>query len=153
MRAAPAVGVQAGRSLGWRVFQAGVAALAVTALSAWVLGHLQMASWPALAMGPPAAVAAWMACRCPSVALVWDGQVWSADSQIGTLDVMLDLGGWLLLRLRPDDATRPVQWTPVSRADAGPAFHALRAAVYCRAHQPTPGVRAAREGSLVAPPD
>jgi NAD(P)-dependent dehydrogenase (short-subunit alcohol dehydrogenase family) len=52
MRAAPAVSVRAGRSLGWRVFQAGVAALAVTALAAWVLGHLQSASWPALALGP-----------------------------------------------------------------------------------------------------
>ena len=153
MRAAPAVSVQAGRSLGWRVFQAGVAALAVTALAAWVLGHLQSASWPALALGPPAAVAAWMAFRCPSVALAWDGQVWAADSQTGTLDVMLDLDGWLLLRLRPNDATQPVRWMPVSRADAGPAFHALRAAVYCRAYEPTPGVSPAREGRRVSSPD
>jgi hypothetical protein len=153
MRAAPAVSVQAGRSPGWLFFQSAVTALAVTALAAWVLAHLQQPAWPALALGPLAAALAWRVFRRPPVALLWNGLVWSADGQNGTLEVMIDLGGWLLLRLRPDDASGRALWMPVSRGDAGPSFHGLRAAVYCRASEPTPGVRPAREGSRVAPPD
>jgi hypothetical protein len=153
MRAAPAVSVQAGRSPGWRVFQAAAWALALTTLAAWVLGHLQMPPWPSLLLAAPVFALAWWAARTPPIDLAWDGQAWSADGQTGLVEVMLDLGGWLLLRWRPDGGPGPARWIPVSRADAGPAFHALRAAVYCRAYKPTPGVRPARDGSRVASPD
>ena len=152
MRAAPAVSVQAGRSPGWRTVQTALAAWAATALAAWVLGHLQQPFWPALTLVPLAAAWAWRAGRQPPVALVWDGQSWSADGQTGVLEVMIDLGAWLLLRLRSAEAGRRTRWIPVSRADAGPAFHALRAAVYCRAYEPSSGVRPASEGSRAAPP-
>ena len=152
MRTAPAVSVQAGRSAGWRAFQALLAALSVAALGAWVLGHLQQPSWPALMLAPLVAAWAWHAGRQSPVTLVWDGQAWTANGEAGALEVMIDLGGWLLLRLWPGEARRQARWIAVSRVDAGPAFHALRAAVYCRAYEPTPGLRPASDGSHVAPP-
>jgi hypothetical protein len=43
---------------------------------------------------------------------------------------MLDVNGFLLLRVQPADARR-ARWVGLSTADAGPAGHLLRAAVYC----------------------
>jgi len=71
--------------------------------------------------------------------LRWDGQRWSAEPPHGApaevdLTVAIDLGAWMLLRLRrtgagPRRAWR-VAWLPVQRRGHEAHWHALRCAVY-----------------------
>ena len=130
MRAAPAVSVRASRAGAWRGLQALLCALAAAATAAWVLGHLQQTAWPALAAGAVAGVLAWWLAPERAVDLSWDGQRWSAGGAAGRLDVMLDLGPWMLLRLQPVAEPRAPVWIPIAAAEAGAAWHALRAAAY-----------------------
>ena len=153
MRAPPAVSVDCSGGAGWRLFQAAVPALAVCALLAWALGWAQMPVFPALAAAPVVAAVAWRLARPTPRALSWDGQCWRLDGREGSVQVMIDLGGWLLLRVDAGPATRRRSWAAVSRADAGPALRALRAAVYCRAPEPSPGSRPALPGPQAARPD
>jgi len=155
--AAPAVSVQGKGGSAWRLLQAGLPALAAAAVIAWGLGHGQLPLWPAWATFAVMAVVAWHVLRPRTVNLSWDGQVWQADGQAGSVEVMIDLGSWLLLRLRPvappSVKTSASVWMPLSASEAGPALHALRAAVYCPAPEPTPGARTARSGPPAAQPD
>ena len=147
MRTAPAVSVPCSLGGAWRVFQALTAASAAAAFSAWALGHLQATLWPAAAAALAAGALAWRLARCAPVVLAWDGRQWTANGIPGALDVMLDLGPWLLLRLRPVQS-RPALWLPVSAAGAGAALHSLRAAAYSRTPVAGPGVRPAAPGHL-----
>ena len=70
-----------------------------------------------------------------------------------TVDVMLDLGPWLLLRWSPTLARCRRRWVSVPASEAQPNLHALRAAVYCRRSEPTPGTRSARSSRQAAEPD
>lgn len=135
----------------WRGVVTLLPALAAAALLAWGAAHLQLPSglaWPALAlMVLSVAVLAWRSARPQPLLLAWDGQRWTADGCAGDLDLMMDLGPWMLLRLRPDDTTRPAVWIPVSATDAGTARHALRAALYSRAAKPASDGLPAAPGS------
>jgi hypothetical protein len=85
-----------------------------------------------------AGLAAWAGWRWSATStwlISWSGAQWSA-SRVGAEaratappQVMLDLGHWLLLRIRPADGGRPL-WAALSRVDAGAAWHPFRAAVY-----------------------
>jgi hypothetical protein len=140
----PPVSVHCGGGRGWTWAVATLCALAAAALAAWVAGLLERFDLAAAA-ALLAAAAALLACRPwrqpRPTALVWDGSAWQADGVAGDVQVAVDLGGWMLLRLRPftgaPAATRvlPWRWLPVAAADAGPAWHALRVAAH--AHQPT----------------
>ena len=79
--------------------------------------------------------------------LLWNGSHWvcrpvaevplrpQADPQPGTVDLMLDLGGAMLLRWRAlPTASLRVIWLPVSRAPQPGVWHALRVAL----NLPTP---------------
>ena len=145
MRTAPAVSVPCSLGGAWRVFQALTAASAAAAFSAWALGHLQATLWPAAAAALAAGALAWRLAPCAPVVLAWDGRQWTANGIPGALDVMLDLGPWLLLRLRPADRP-PDWWLPVSAAGAGAALHALRAAAFGRTPVADPGGRPAAPG-------
>ena len=147
MRAAPAVNVTCTRAGAWRGFLALMPALAAAALVAWALGHLQRPAWPALLVALPVAALAWRQARPEAVTLAWDGQHWRANGCPGSLDLMIDLGPWMLLRLRPDEPARRAIWIPVSAADAGAARHALRAAVYSGPSHSTPDARSAEPGN------
>lgn len=74
-------------------------------------------------------------------ALRWDGQRWwllPAQAQalpLERLAVHIDLGPWLLLRLRPADAPRRALWRVVSRASAGTGWHGVRVALQAHAGQ------------------
>ena len=43
---------------------------------------------------------------------------------------MIDLGGWLLLRFRPELAATPERWLAVSAASAAGTLHGLRVALH-----------------------
>ena len=122
-------------------------ALAAAALLAWALGHLQHPSWPAWLVVLPVAALAWWWARPEAVTLAWDGQQWRAGDGPGSLDLMIDLGPWMLLRLQSGKSARHAIWIPVSAADAGASWHALRSAVYSRAPKSTAGAQPAEPGS------
>ena len=147
MRAAPAVSVTCNRAGAWRGFLALIPALAAAALVAWALGHLQRPAWPAFLVALPVAALVWRQARPELLTLAWDGQHWRADGCPGHLRLMIDLGSWMLLRLRPDEPARRAIWIPVSAADAGATQHALRAAVYNHSSKPTPSPPPAERGT------
>lgn len=139
MRAAPPVGVTCPAAGAWRLAQALLAGVVAAVLLAWAGLHLGVAGAGVLACllatGP--AVWVWRRQRPAAAELRWDGQRWTVDGTDAEVDVMLDLGGWLLLRARP--AAGAGRWLPLSRRDAGPAWHALRAALFSRSAPPAPG--------------
>jgi hypothetical protein len=73
---------------------------------------------------------AWRHGRPGAALLQWDGQRWMADGAPGRLQLMMDPGFLLVLRLHLDAGGE--RWLAVSAAEAGPTWPALRAAVYSR---------------------
>ena len=137
MRAAPPVSVVCDGGRGWRLFQAGLPALAAAALTAWGLQHAELpALLPALAVSAAVAALAWRRAGQPPVQVSWDGRRWTADGVAGRLGVMIDIGPALLLRLQPE-AGGAVRWLPVTAGEAGSAWPALRGAVYSRPPETT----------------
>ncbi len=138
MRAAPPVSVRCTGGLAWRSVQTLLPAAAAGVLVVWAstLGapRAQPATSLVFALAASAAVlaglVAWRRSAQPSTLLVWDGQQWLADTVPVAPAVMMDLGGWLLLRLR--GCAGRSGWLAVSASDAGAALHALRAALYAR---------------------
>jgi hypothetical protein len=133
VRTAPPVSVRCSGGVAWRALRVGLPALAAGALAAGVLGHVGAAAVLALAVMAVAALVAWPLTRTLPVALAWDGQRWTADGVPGALDVMIDLGAGLLLRLRPTERRTAPRWMAVTASEAGAAMHALRAAAYAHA--------------------
>ena len=131
MRQPPPVAVTCSGGVPWRAGRAALAAAAAASFAAWAGGHLRDGAlgWPvALLLSGLAGWSAWRAAAPRPLELAWDGCCWSADGRPGACEPMLDLGGWLLLRLRPADA--PARWIAVTAGEAGPRWHALRAALY-----------------------
>ena len=131
MRHAPPVQVRS-HGVGWRLVQSLLIALAVAAFAAWALLHAERAAWPAGPVALLAGVLAWRALLSAPIELAWDGAVWHADGVAGPVDLMLDVAGFMLVRLRPVPAA-PARWIALSRRDTGAADHALRVALYARA--------------------
>jgi len=80
--------------------------------------------------------------------LHWDGQAWHWAAahvpedrrRAGRIQVALDLGGWMLLRLLPADGGAPrAHWLPVQAAGLERSWHALRCAVYSPTPEAAPG--------------
>jgi hypothetical protein len=96
----------------------------------WVWGTVAVLAMLVVA----ASVQAW---RLRPMALRWDTQCWSVHTggapRVGRITVCLDLGGWMLLRFTPDDATllHRGAWLPVQRRGHEAHWHALRCTVYC----------------------
>jgi hypothetical protein len=134
-RQPPAVGLSCRGGGAWRVGQVLLAVLATAVFVAWALLHAGLAGGAAAGSAAlTAAVAAAIVTRASRprpLTLQWDGESWRIDGAPGEVDVMIDLGRWLLLRFRPPAGA--ALWLPVPAAEAGPAWHALRAALYARA--------------------
>ena len=152
MRQPPPVSVRCSGGRPWRALNLGLPALAAAALAAGIAGHAGAAAASVVLSAVAAASAAAFAATrwLPAPAdLVWDGQAWSADGTPGTLDIAIDAGPWMLLRLRPTAGGRR-RWLPLSAAEAGPAWHALRVAAFATAGRAGDGLVAAATGA--APP-
>jgi hypothetical protein len=145
MRTSSPIQVSIRRFVRWRV--------ATTALAVAALGSI--VAWFALATIPLAARVA-VAGLCVTAIvhatrwlllmptrptdLRWDGTRWlvarhgapAQEAEPVDLDVALDLGGWMLLRLRAGapGTRRRVVWLPVERAALGADWHPLRCAVH-----------------------
>ena len=138
------------------------------ALAAWALAHAATLSaavapaefWPAVVGGASAmALLGWVLARralpASPARLRWDGQVWhllqgsqlpgSAPLRLRRVVVSLDLGGWLLLHLLPDNANANgavragrAEWRVASARRAGAAWHGLRVALLAHAGEAAP---------------
>jgi hypothetical protein len=137
MRAAPPVSVRGSGGWWWRGVQAVLPALAAAALGVWALQRLQLPLGWAAPFALAIAALSWQLAAASPIDLVWDGQRWTADAVPGRVDVMLDLGSALLLRLRPD-APRRHLWMAITAGEAGPAWHGLRVAAYHRPAESPP---------------
>ncbi len=132
MRQPPPVGVTCSGGAGWRLAGTLLVLGATASLLTWAFAHLEVQTpfGPLAAAGFALALAAlaWRRLRERPRELRWDGSRWTLDGVEGAVQVMGDLGGWMLLRHRP--AAGAAGWLPVAAAEAGPAWHGLRAALY-----------------------
>jgi hypothetical protein len=131
MRAAPPVSVRCSGGWPWRALQTALPTLAAAACGAWALQAVQLPLAWAGVLAVAEALLSWRLAVPTPVELAWDGQRWTADGQPGQLDVMLDVGSALLLRLRPETGRRHC-WIAATAAEVGPAMHGLRVAAYHR---------------------
>jgi hypothetical protein len=113
-------------------------AAAAGALGAWLARWLDAGlagMVAALAFAAAAAWAGWRWSSAPACRIVWTGAQWTtscADAAPMESDpprVMLDLGRWMLLRIRPVAGGRHL-WVGLSEGDAGASWQPFRAAVY-----------------------
>ena len=123
------------------------ATAAAASLAAWLSLQLQLAAGVIVVVVSVAALStlglttwtARSAMRRDKV-LAWDGAAWhltcerlpaggSLQSASGDLQVMMDLGGWVLLRFTPTTHGSPHSWMAASRRQAGVAWPKWRAAV------------------------
>mgnify|MGYP001187685297 CR=1 FL=1 len=130
MRAPPAVAVRCTGGWPWRLLNVALPALAAGVAAAWVLRHVEASVAPAAMVAAAVLLLAWRLSRPRERLLQWDGQRWTVDGVPGRLQLMVDLGRFLLLRLHPEQGRGP--WLAVTATEAGAAWHALRAAVYSR---------------------
>jgi hypothetical protein len=150
MRAAPPVQMACDDDGLWQAFGRSLAALAMATAVAWIAAH---AGQSPLVTGLAAAVGAASALLATANPgrlarprqLRWDGRSWALDGAGGQVAVMLDLGGWLLLRFDADSASAP-HWLPLDPAACGAPAQLARAAVHAHAGARRPGLAGA--GSL-----
>ncbi len=121
----------AGDEGAWRHGVLGLHLMTATVLLVWRPELWTVAVAVALAL---AGVAAWRAdLHSARGRLHWDGQRWTLDECAVQPAVAVDLGGWMLLRLRRPGARFPLWpplWRPLSVRRAGAAWVPLRAALY-----------------------
>jgi hypothetical protein len=107
-----------------------IVALACAGLAAWAVSH-QSHLWPAWLLLPACAVCAWRGAAVLPRRLRWDGEAWwlaesGRDDEIAVrLDILIDLGTWMLLRATPGP-----RWLPLSRRDETSHWGALRATLF-----------------------
>ena len=117
-------------------------ALATAALAAWICSRTALND-RVMAIVPAAAIVGaclgWQVLRPLQGRLAWDGAGWhhlsggSAERRpLQGVQLQMDLGNWLLLRIGPTGARRAA-WCGISIGDAGPSWHGLRLALYHRA--------------------
>src|SRR6187431_647196 len=157
MHSAPPVRITLAHEPAWSAFVIALSGAAAANLAGWGALHAQaprvVASVLALLAALMAVCLVWRVMHqglsAPGI-LVWDGAVWHwvcdepPVSATGDVRVMVDLGGWMLLRFRPDAPGPAPTWLPVSRQRAGALWPHWRAAVFSRRPGTTPAAAADR---------
>jgi hypothetical protein len=140
MRTPPSVSVDSSGTVAWRWFQAALLALAAVALLAWMGQHLGFgeAAWAVALLGGAIAQKLGWALPCaPSACLRWTGSEGllrlqgATQTPVAAPAVMVDLGGWM--RLRVGAPGLRARWLTVSRHGAAADWPPFRAAVYSNA--------------------
>ena len=153
MRHAPAVRVECPADGPWKWLHAALYALASVALVLWLSWRFELAlvlgATASLLVGCVAATLAWWRTLSPACVLEWDGQSWRATLNAGLatgavvelsrVDVMMDFGSSLLLRLRSPLLPRGLHWVLLRRSDAGQTFDAMCIALYAQSPQAQAG--------------
>ncbi len=151
MHAAPPVRMELGPDRPWSSAVALCAGVAGANLAAWAGLHAQWALQTVAAAALAAAGIAsgsalrWARRSATTGVLVWDGSQWQASNASAAcasvdLQVMIDLGPWMLLRTTPTERIRPGVWWVASKRRAGAAWPHWRAALYAGRprHDPAP---------------
>lgn len=152
MRAAPAVELTVAPDPAWRLSVGGLCFCVFGAQLAWVAAPSTLdLAWRLGALGlclPALGWLLWHELSAPAFHLRWDGRQWhwrevaapESAGRSGALQVVVDFGGWMLLRLHPGAGPTwrvGARWLPVSRHAMPERWHALRCAVY----SPAPSAR------------
>lgn len=144
MHAAPPVRMVVAPDEAWHLFVALCIGIAVGNLVAWIAQLAQAASVSVVTVGLAAMLATFVLSRVAlrrrdhvGGVLFWDGASWvwtlgTAPPLSGDAQVMIDLGNWLLLRVKPVEVARPAVWLAASRRSVGTVWPAARAALYAR---------------------
>jgi hypothetical protein len=143
MHAAPPVRMSLAPDRAWQYFIALCAGAAGANVAAWAALHAQLpAPMVIVAMTAATATSAilasvWAQRSAATGVLAWDGGSWqwssgAAAPVAGDLRVMIDLGGWMLLRFAPLAPEEAVAWCVASRRHAGALWSAWRAALHAR---------------------
>jgi len=140
MHAAPPVRMVLGPEPAWAAFGAACVACAAANLAGWMALMLDSsvavaAAWAVLAAG----LATYRAWRVVPMrgSLAWDGAVWhwapqESAASPGDLQVMIDLGPWMLLRFAPHAQPRRAAWLAVSSRQGGAQWPSWRSAFFSR---------------------
>ena len=149
MRPAPACQVSLQRFGVWRAAVLGLAALGIASIAGWTFTRDRPVDTllifvAALSALSTALLGASLVHHPRAAHLRWDGLAWHLGpigdaATPGELQVVLDLGSWMLLRFSaalPDARARTL-WLPVQRRGLEAEWHALRCAVY----SPRPALR------------
>ena len=145
MRSAPAVQIVVSRHGAWRVAQAALHALTAALLATWLTrrgaASASLSLWVPTALALAVGAVAWRRVSGLPERLRWDGSVWQFEPAVGAAlagqaAVMIDLGGWMLVRFKAE-AGRLVVWRALSRGVAAGDWHGLRAALFAARTAPT----------------
>ncbi len=145
MRAPPAVSWPVTQDRRWRCVQTLLWAAAAASAGVWIGDGLddETAATAVLAGSGAALAGAWLGWRTsrqPPGEIHWTGSQWrwsdafGQDAAVSAPEVMLDLQGWMLLRLRGVDGGRH-RWCSVARGgiESAVRWTGFRAAVYSAA--------------------
>ncbi|BDI04319.1 hypothetical protein [Sphaerotilus microaerophilus] len=153
MRTAPSFVLDTLTSRGWLYGTRALCAATAGTLLLWLLHGLQLdalAPLPALVTLPMLGLlmGVWRAGGRQALSLGWDGAQWSwrlpaMEAPVhGDVQVRIDLGGWLLLRLTAAAVQAPrrpqASWVALSEADLGGRWHGLRCALYSSRRMTSP---------------
>jgi hypothetical protein len=142
MQAAPPVRIPVKTDALGQGFALACASLSAACGLAWALSWAAPEAWLSrLAVVSAAAGAAsvvWFLLRRRAAAaglLTWDGVCWqwapaAGGPRPGRVQVMIDIGPWLLLRFIPVGAPGPAVWVAISRGAAAGQWAAWRATLY-----------------------
>lgn len=145
MRHAPPVRVHIGPDVRVQAVVSAIMGLAVGGLVLTLFQHAGGA-WPAFALPPLAMVLAWRAAAVQPRRLRWDGTHWwlsdarpqpgAPDEMAVTVDVVIDLDAWLLLRCAPVGARWAALYLPLARSHHGAQWGSLRATLFTARQAP-----------------
>jgi hypothetical protein len=146
MRGAPPVHLACGRDTPWRLWVRGLSAVTATTLAVWLGGALELPGAVTAMLAGGAGGSAWLVASpwagpLSVRQLAWDGQRWTLQGLPGDVDVMFDLGAWVLLRFRASGTTR---WLAVTLGRCGAPTTLCRAALMAHAGRPSGAGRLAR---------
>jgi hypothetical protein len=146
MRAAPAFQISLDRFGVWRAGIFCLTSLGILSMALWLAGRERVLWIDGLTLvaAIPLLFLARSLARVPAVDLRWDGQVWGLRAQgqpvdlekAGHLQVVIDLGPWMLLRFIADEPRMRPTWLPVQALGIRPHWHALRCAVHAPRRRP-----------------
>ena len=147
MRVAPPVQALSCSAGPWQSIQVALYALSTAVAVWWAGAHLgqtgTLLALVSLLAGLVAAIVARGALSEPALRLAWDGSAWRlqpprGEGPAGRVALMLDLGGWMLVRFTPSSAGRwawgGATWLPLCRRDVASAWPTIRVAL----HAPQP---------------
>ena len=146
MQAASAVQVTVQRFGVWNTALGLLSATALSVVATWlVTRNDELPGWSGMLLTASVLVEVLGAVdllRRRPIVLRWDTQRWQVTAQglgagpidVAELRVVLDLGGWMLLRLCGAAPLRALRndWIPVQRRGLESHWHALRCAVHAR---------------------